>query len=48
MPIKNISGESIGVTQMINRRGGPFGPDDEKILSSFSAQGKLSHKKRLS
>ncbi|TPX70559.1 hypothetical protein SpCBS45565_g01698 [Spizellomyces sp. 'palustris'] len=29
MPIKNISGENIGVTQMINKHGGPFSADDE-------------------
>ncbi|KAI9208306.1 nucleotide cyclase [Polychytrium aggregatum] len=45
MPIKNISGECIGVTQMINRRGGPFGLDDEKILSSFSAQAAVAIEK---
>ncbi|KAH6574666.1 hypothetical protein BASA60_005367 [Batrachochytrium salamandrivorans] len=38
MPIKNIHGESIGVTQMINKKTGAFTIEDEKILSSFSAQ----------
>lgn len=39
MPIKNITGQSIGVTQMINKLGTSFGEDDEKILTSFSSQG---------
>ncbi|KAJ3347989.1 hypothetical protein HDU83_001644 [Entophlyctis luteolus] len=37
-PIRNISGQSIGVTQMINKKGGSFEADDEKLLLSFSAQ----------
>ncbi|KAJ3118978.1 hypothetical protein HDU96_005215 [Phlyctochytrium bullatum] len=45
MPIKNISGEAIGVTQMINRKKGAFGPEDEKILSSFSAQAAVAIEK---
>ena len=40
MPIKNIHGECIGVTQMINKRKGVFSASDEMILSSFSVQGK--------
>ncbi|KAH6584178.1 hypothetical protein BASA61_007619 [Batrachochytrium salamandrivorans] len=36
--LKNIHGESIGVTQMINKKTGAFTIEDEKILSSFSAQ----------
>ncbi|KAJ3323306.1 hypothetical protein HDU76_013686 [Blyttiomyces sp. JEL0837] len=45
MPIKNISGESIGVTQMINRKHGAFDAEDEKILSSFSAQAAVAIEK---
>ncbi|KND03467.1 uncharacterized protein SPPG_00950 [Spizellomyces punctatus DAOM BR117] len=45
MPIKNISGENIGVTQMINKHGGPFSADDERILSSFSAQAAVAIEK---
>ncbi|KAJ3327910.1 hypothetical protein HDU76_010904 [Blyttiomyces sp. JEL0837] len=45
MPIKNISGESIGVTQMINRRQRAFDIDDEKILGSFSAQAAVAIEK---
>ncbi|KAI9096627.1 hypothetical protein DFS34DRAFT_148869 [Phlyctochytrium arcticum] len=45
MPIRNISGESIGVTQMINKQGGAFTMDDERILSSFSAQAAVAIEK---
>ncbi|KAJ3289035.1 hypothetical protein HDU79_004375 [Rhizoclosmatium sp. JEL0117] len=38
IPIRNISGNSIGVTQMINKKVGAFEIDDEKLLTSFSAQ----------
>ncbi|KAI9352204.1 hypothetical protein BDR26DRAFT_850523 [Obelidium mucronatum] len=38
IPIRNISGHSIGVTQMINKKVGAFEADDEKLLISFSAQ----------
>ncbi|KAJ3256448.1 hypothetical protein HDU77_003133 [Chytriomyces hyalinus] len=38
IPIRNISGQSIGVTQMINKKVGAFEADDEKLLISFSAQ----------
>ena len=40
MPIKNMNGDCIGVTQMINKKTGVFTSEDEMILSSFSAQGK--------
>ena len=39
MPLKNISGQIIGVTQMINKLSGQFGSDDEQLLAAFSAQG---------
>lgn len=39
MPIKNINGKCIGITQVINKRKGVFTELDEEILSSFSAQG---------
>ncbi|KAH6566784.1 hypothetical protein BASA62_006491 [Batrachochytrium salamandrivorans] len=45
MPIKNIHGESIGVTQMINKKTGAFTIEDEKILSSFSAQAAVALEK---
>ncbi|KAI8905955.1 GAF and PAS/PAC sensor-containing adenylate/guanylate cyclase [Gorgonomyces haynaldii] len=45
MPIKNIHGECIGVTQMINKRKGVFSAADEMILSSFSAQAAVAIEK---
>jgi hypothetical protein len=36
-----MNGEVIGVTQMINKKIGIFTGDDEQLLSSFSAQGRL-------
>jgi adenylate cyclase len=39
IPIKNIEGKIVGVTQMINKAEGRFGPDDEKLLEAFSSQG---------
>ena len=38
VPIKNMDGECIGVTQMINKKNGIFTEEDENMLSSFSAQ----------
>ena len=37
-PIVDRGGTAIGVVQALNRRGGPFGRDDERRLSAFSAQ----------
>lgn len=45
MPIKNIRGECIGVTQMINKRKGVFSLEDESMLSSFSAQAAVALEK---
>lgn len=45
MPIKNMSGECIGVTQMINKKDGIFTLDDEHLLSSFSAQAAVAIEK---
>ena len=38
IPIINKSGKKIGVTQVLNKRGGPFNQDDEDRLSAFTAQ----------
>lgn len=38
MPIKNKEGHIIGVTQVLNKHGGPFTAIDEKRLAAFSAQ----------
>ncbi|PRP82547.1 GAF and PAS/PAC sensor-containing adenylate/guanylate cyclase [Planoprotostelium fungivorum] len=38
MPIRDPEGQVIGVTQVLNKRGGPFDRSDEELLSAFSAQ----------
>ncbi len=38
VPVVNKSGKTIGVTQVLNRRGGPFTKDDESRLKAFTAQ----------
>ncbi|MDO8813172.1 MAG: GAF domain-containing protein [Gallionella sp.] len=38
VPIINKHGKTIGVTQVLNRRGGPFTVDDESRLRAFTAQ----------
>jgi adenylate cyclase len=38
VPIFNKAGTPIGVTQVLNKRGGPFTPEDESRLRAFTAQ----------
>ena len=38
VPIVNKHGKTIGVTQVLNKHGGPFGPQDESRLRAFTAQ----------
>lgn len=38
VPIVNKAGKTIGVTQVLNKEGGPFTDEDEKRLKVFSAQ----------
>jgi adenylate cyclase len=38
VPIVNKDGKTIGVTQTLNRRGGPFTDEDEQRLKAFTAQ----------
>ncbi|MDH4381788.1 MAG: GAF domain-containing protein [Gammaproteobacteria bacterium] len=38
VPIINKSGKTIGVTQVLNKRGGPFSTEDESRLRAFTAQ----------
>jgi adenylate cyclase len=38
VPIFNKAGRTIGVTQSLNKRGGPFTADDESRLRAFTAQ----------
>ena len=42
MPLRNKDGRTIGVTQIINKHGGPFTKEDEEILSAFSAQAAIA------
>ncbi len=42
MPLRNKDGKTIGVTQIINKRGGPFTREDEELLSAFSAQAAIA------
>ena len=38
VPIINKHGKTIGVTQVLNKRGGPFSNEDESRLRAFTAQ----------
>jgi adenylate cyclase len=38
VPIANKAGKIIGVTQVLNKRGGTFNPEDEARLKAFTAQ----------
>lgn len=42
MPLRNKDGKTIGVTQIINKHGGPFTKEDEELLSAFSAQAAIA------
>ena len=38
MPMRDSEGQTIGVTQVINKQGGPFTAADERMLAALSAQ----------
>ncbi len=42
VPLVNKNGKSIGVTQVLNKRGGPFTDEDESRLKAFTAQVSIS------
>jgi adenylate cyclase len=42
VPIHDRSGQVIGVTQVLNRKGGPFTSEDEARLKAFTAQVAIS------
>jgi adenylate cyclase len=42
MPLKNKEGRIIGVTQVLNKKGGPFTNTDERRLASFSSQASVA------
>lgn len=42
LPVINRAGQVIGVTQVLNKKDGPFTPIDEKRLRGFSAQASVA------
>src|SRR5580693_5766290 len=42
VPILNKAGKRIGVTQVLNRKGGPFNTEDEARMKAFTAQVAMS------
>ncbi len=42
MPVKNKTGKTIGVVQVLNKKGGPFSDTDERRLRAFSAQASIA------
>lgn len=42
MPVINKAGKTIGVTQVLNKRGGPFTKVDEKKMRAFSSQAAIA------
>ncbi|MBF0320062.1 MAG: GAF domain-containing protein [Nitrospirae bacterium] len=42
MPVINKEGKAIGVTQVLNKKGGPFTHEDERRLKAFSAQSSIA------
>ena len=38
MPVLNKEGKTIGVSQVLNKRGGAFNSEDEKRLGAFTSQ----------
>lgn len=41
-PIHNPQGKIIGVVQLLNKKGGPFTPRDERLLTAMAAQAAIS------
>jgi GAF domain-containing protein len=41
-PIRNLLGDPIGVIQVINKKKGVFGPEDERIFSVFAHQAAMA------
>ncbi len=42
VPVVNQKGKIIGVTQVLNKRGGPFANEDESRLRAFTAQASIA------
>jgi len=47
LPMIGGDGRIIGVFQVLNKRGGPFGPDDAEILSSLATSAALAVENNL-
>lgn len=41
-PVRNKNGRTIGVTQVLNKKGGPFTSTDERRLRAFSSQASVA------
>jgi sigma-B regulation protein RsbU (phosphoserine phosphatase) len=42
VPMRNPQGKSIGVVQVVNKRGGPFSDRDERLLRAIATQAAIS------
>jgi adenylate cyclase len=42
VPIKTVKGDTIGVAQMLNKRGGTFSEEDRRLLEEMTAQAAIS------
>jgi Nif-specific regulatory protein len=42
VPLRSSAGEIVGVFEVLNRRHGSFGPDDEEVLKSLAAQAAIA------
>ena len=47
LPMRGDDGRIIGVFQVLNKRGGPFGADDVEILTSLATSAALAVAKGL-
>jgi sigma-B regulation protein RsbU (phosphoserine phosphatase) len=45
IPLESFDGELIGVAQVVNRRNGPFGPEDEPLAAALAAQAAVAIKR---
>jgi len=42
MPMKNKDGVIIGVFQLLNKKGGPFGKEDEQFIDALSSHASVA------
>jgi len=45
IPLESVGGELVGVAQVLNKRGGRFGPEDEEIACALAAQAAVAIKR---